>query len=75
MLQKSDSNESLMSNKIDDHLLEYADRLREEIKKDPRKAICQTVITKQQLSSFMIKRRMQPKEKVGNIIVPSSNVD
>jgi len=39
-LQQSDSEESIKSAKKDDHMLEFSDKLREEIKKDPKKAIC-----------------------------------
>lgn len=69
------SDDSFESVQKDEQLHEYAEQLRKSYKKDPKKAICKSVIYKQQQSEFMMKQKMQPKEKVGNIVIPSSNIE
>lgn len=69
------SEDSFESVQKDEQLHEYAEQLRRTYKQDPKKAICKSVIYKQQQNEFMMKQKMQPKEKVGNIVIPSSNIE
>ena len=53
----------------------YNEQLRAEIERDPTKAIESGVHGSKVTSAFLARQRMQPKEKYGDIIVPSSNIE
>ena len=53
----------------------YNEQLRAEIERDPTKAIESGVHGSKVTSEFLARQRMQPKEKYGDIIVPSSNIE
>ena len=54
-IKRSDSDESFKSMQKDEKLHEYAEMLRERYKKDPKEAICQSVISKQQQTDFQMR--------------------
>ena len=74
-LKSSDSEDSFKSVQKDENLHEYAENLREQYKKNPQSAIDRSVIFKKQQNAFLTKQQMMPKEKVGDIVIPSSNID
>lgn len=74
-LKVQESEESLDDIPKDEKLLEFAEKLREAINKDPNIALDSGVMAKQLTNQFMMKKKMQPKEKVGDIVIPSSNID
>ena len=75
MLKASDSEESFHEIPKDEKLLEFAEALRVAIQKDPNIALDSGVMAKQLTNQFLMKKKMQPKEKVGDIVIPSSNID
>jgi len=75
VLKMSESEESFHEIPKDEKLLEFAEMLSAAIAKDPTIALDSGVMAKQLTNTFMMKKKMQPKEKVGDIVIPSSNID
>ena len=62
---------------IEDHqvLYDFVDNLKSQIEKDPTTAIDSCVLGNRRSNEYLLRQKMQPKEKVGDIIVPSSNIE
>ena len=74
-LKMTDSEESFESDERDEKLVEFAEALREQIEKDPTLAHDSSVIGNDMSNKYLMKQQMLPKEKYGDIIVPSSNIE